>query len=69
MKRRELWKMGEGGLRCCSSAIQTRLGSLSLLEQSVTPHCFIVFFVLSATSPNWRKRSRYIDIVIQPPHS
>ena len=50
MKRRKLWKTGEDGLCLSSSAIQTRPGPLSLLEEwSVTPHCFVVFFVLLAT--------------------
>ena len=31
MKRRKLWKTGEDGLCCSSSAIQTRLGPSSLL--------------------------------------
>ena len=43
VKRRKLWKTGEGGLCCSSSAIQTRLGPLSLLEErSKTPIVFIV---------------------------
>ena len=43
MKRCKLWKMGEDGLCCPSSAIQTRLGPLSLLEeQSKTPIVFVV---------------------------
>ena len=33
MKRHKLRKMGENGLCCSSSAIQTRLGHLSLLEE------------------------------------
>ena len=33
MKRRKLWKTGEDGLCCSSSAIQTRLGPSSLLEK------------------------------------
>ena len=33
MKRRKLWKTGEDGLCCSSSAIQTRLGPSSLLEE------------------------------------
>ena len=31
MKRRKLWKMGEDGVCCSSSAIQTRLGPSTLL--------------------------------------
>ena len=43
MKRRKLWKTGEDGLCCSSSAIQTRLGPSSLLEeQSEIPIVFIV---------------------------
>ena len=50
MKRRKLWKMGEDGLCCSSSAIQTRLGLSSLLEErSDIPIAFVVSFVLSAT--------------------
>ena len=50
MKRRKLWKTGEDGLRCSSSAIQIRLGSSSLLEErSEIPIVFVVSFVLSAT--------------------
>ena len=50
MKRSKLWKTGGDGLCCSSSAIQTRLGPLSLLEEwSVTPIVFCCFFVLSAT--------------------
>ena len=33
VKRRKLWKTGEDGLCCSSSAIQTRLGPSSLLEE------------------------------------
>ena len=50
MKRRKLWKMGEDGRCCSSSAIQTRMGPLSLLEErSEIPIVFVVSFVLSAT--------------------
>ena len=43
MKRRKLWKMGEDGLCCSSSAIQTRPGPSSLLEErSKTPIVFVV---------------------------
>ena len=49
MKQRKLWKMGEDGLCCSSSAIQTRLGPSSLLEErSEIPIVFVVSFVLSA---------------------
>ena len=50
MKRRKLWKTGEDGLCCSSSAIQTRLDPSSLLEErSETPIVFLfVSFVLSA---------------------
>ena len=50
MRQRELWKMGEDGLCCSSSAIQTLLGPSSLLEErSEIPIAFVVSFVLSAT--------------------
>ena len=58
MKRRKLWKTGEDGLCCSSSAIQTRLGPSSLLEErSEIPVVFVV-----GTLPNWGKQPRYIDI-------
>ena len=44
MKRRKLWKTGEDGLCCSSSAIQTLLE-----KRSETPIVFVVSFVLSAT--------------------
>ena len=44
MKRRKLWKTGENGLCCSSSAIQTRLGPSSLLEER--SEISIVFVVL-----------------------
>ena len=45
MKRRKLWKTGEDGLCCSSSAIQTRLDPSSLLEErSETPIVFVCFF-------------------------
>ena len=49
MKRHKLWKTGKDGLCCSSSAIQARLGLLSLLEEwSEIPIVFVVSFVLSA---------------------
>ena len=35
MKQRKLWKTGEDGLCCSSSAIQTRQGPSSLLEERI----------------------------------
>ena len=53
MKRHKLWKTGEDGLCCSSSAIQTRPGPSSLLEElSKTPIVFVVSFVLSAIPQN-----------------
>ena len=53
VKQCKLWKMGEDGLCCSSSAIQTRLGPSSLLEErSKTPIDFVVFFVLLGTPQN-----------------
>ena len=61
MKRRKLWKTGEDGLCCSSSAIQTWLVPSSLLEErSKTPIVF-VFFCVVGYPPNWGKRPRYID--------
>ena len=62
VKRRKLWKTGEDGLCCSSSAIQTRLGPSSLLqERSKTP----IVFVLSLCCwlpPNWGNgQGIYID--------
>ena len=62
MKRRKLWKTGEDGLCCSSSAIQTRLDPSSLLEErSETPSVFVCFFCVVGYPPNWGKRPRYID--------
>ena len=47
MKQCKLWKTGEDGLHCSSSAIQ-RPSSL-LEERSKAPIVFVVSFVLSAT--------------------
>ena len=53
MKQRKLWKTGGGGggwAVFSSSAVQTRLSPLSLLEErSKPPLFFVVSFVLSAT--------------------
>ena len=50
MERRKLWRTGEYGLCCSSSAIQTRLGPSSLPEErSEIPIVFVVSSVLSAT--------------------
>ena len=62
MKRRKLWKTGEDGLCCSSSAIQTRLDPSSLLEErSEIPIVFVCFFCVVGYPPNWGKRPRYID--------
>ena len=49
MKRRKLWKTREDELCCSSSAIQTRLGPSSLLEERSEIPIVFVSFVLSAT--------------------
>ena len=50
MKRRKLWRTGEDGLCCSSSAIQSRPSPSPLLEeQSEIPIVFVVSFVPSAT--------------------
>ena len=52
MKRRKLWKTGEDGLCCSSSAIRTRLDPLSLLEErSETPIVFVVVFLCCQLPP------------------
>ena len=61
MKRRKLWKMGEDGLCCSSSAIQTQLGPLSLLEERSKTPLFLLFFCVVGYPPNWGKQPRYID--------
>ena len=56
VKRRKLWKTGEDGLCCSSSAIQTRLGPSSLLkERSETPICFCCFFCVVGYPPTGGK--------------
>ena len=50
IKRRKLWKTGEDGLCCYSSAIQTRLGPSSLPEErSEIP--IVLFFLLCCRLP------------------
>ena len=58
MKQRKLWKTGEDGLCCSSSAVQTRLGPSSLLEERSKTSIF--FFLLSATPQTGGKRPRYL---------
>ena len=48
MKQRKLWKTGEDGLCCSSSAIQTQPGPSSLPEErSKTPLVFVVSVLLA----------------------
>ena len=52
MKRRKLWKTGDDGLCCSSSAIQTRLDPSSLLEErSETPIVFCLFLLCCRLPP------------------
>ena len=61
MKPRKLWKTGEDGLYCSSSAIQTRLGPSSLLEgQSEIPIVFVVL-LCCRLPPKLGETARYID--------
>ena len=62
MKRRKLWKTGEDGLCCSSSAIQTRLGPSSLLEERSEIPIVLLLLLCCRLPPNWGKRPRYIDI-------
>ena len=62
MKRRKLWTTGEDGLCCSSSAIQTRLGPSSLLEErSEIPIVFFFCFFCAVGYTPWGKWPRYID--------
>ena len=61
MKRRKLWKTGEDGLCCSSSAIQTRLGPSSLPEERSEIPIVLLFLVCCRLPPNCGKRPRYID--------
>ena len=61
MKQRKLWKTREDGLCCSSSAIQTRLGPSSLLEERSEIPIVFCFFCVVGYPPNWGKRPRYID--------
>ena len=63
MKRRKLWKTGEDGLCCSSSAIQTRLGPSSLLEERSEILIVLLFLLCCWLPPNWGKQPRYIDRV------
>ena len=68
MKRRKLWKTGEDGLCCSSSAIQTRLGPSSLLEErSEIPIVFVVLLCcrLPPKLGETAKVYRYICILLQ----
>ena len=61
MKRHKLWKTGDGGLCCSSSAIQTRLGPSSLLEERSKTPIVLLFFCVVGYPPNLGKWPRYID--------
>ena len=60
MKRRKLWKMGEDGLCCSSSAIQTRLDPSSLLEEqsSLKPPLFLLFLLCCRLPPKLGETAR-----------
>ena len=60
MERRKLWKIGEDGLCCSSSAIQTRPGPLILLEEQTL--IVLLFSLCCWLPPNGGKQSRYRDI-------
>ena len=51
MKRRKLWKTGEDGLCCSSSAIQTRLGPSSLLEERIEIPIVLLFLLCCRLPP------------------
>ena len=51
LKRCKLWKMGEDGLCCSSSAIQTRLGPSSLLEERSEIPIVLLFLLCCRLTP------------------
>ena len=61
MKQRKLWKTGEDGLCCSSSAIQTRPGPSSLLEERSEIPIVFVASLCCRLPLNWGKQPRYID--------
>ena len=63
MKLCELWRTGEDGLCRCSSAIQTRLGPSSLLEER-SGILFRCFLYVVGYPPYWGKRLRYMENII-----
>ena len=60
VKRRKLWKMGEDGLCCSSSAFQTRLGPSSVLEERSGVPIVFVLLLCCRLPPNWGRCPRYI---------
>ena len=62
VNRCELWKTGVDGLCCSSSAIETRPGPSSLLEERIkTPIVCCCFLCVVSYLPNWGKWQRYMD--------
>ena len=59
VKQCKFWKMGEDGLCCSSSAIQTRPGPSSLLEERSKTPLFLMFSLCYRLPPKWGKRPRY----------
>ena len=57
-KRRKLWKTGENELCCSSSAIQTRLGPSSLLEERSGVPIVFVFLCVVGYPPNWGEMAK-----------
>ena len=65
MKRRKLWKTGEDGLCCSSSAVQTRLGPSSLLEEwSKIPIVFVLFLLCCRLPPKLGEMAKVYRIDI-----
>ena len=58
MKQRKLWKTGEDGLRCSSSAIQARLGPLSLLEERSEIPIVYVYLLCCHLPPKLRETAK-----------
>ena len=62
VKQRKLWRTGEDGLCCSSSAIQTRLGPSSLLEERSKIPVVLLFLLCCRLPPKIGGNSQGIYI-------
>ena len=58
MKRLKLWRTGEDGLCCSSSAIQTRLGPSSLPEEWSEIPIVLLFLLCCRLPPKLRETAK-----------